>query len=475
MSSVQQIAKNTLVLFVGDLIFKIMSLFITIYLAKYLGVENFGKYNFVFAFLALFGILKNLGLHDILARDLAQNPTIVPKLIGNAYFVKIIMTLVAIVLCTITISLLHYSKEITNYVYVASIIILFTSFSDFYSVIFQVNYKSEYQVFANLIFKIASTILILFVIFSHGTLMQIFIVTVFSEMLKTYISYSFSKKFVKPQFEIDYKLWKYFAHEATPIALASVISVINFRTDVIMLSAMNGNFAVGIYSAAHKIVEPLSLITFAFVVPLFPHMASSFKESKNKLIKTYKLSMRYLYIMFVPMVIGITLMADEIILMVYKEPFTESINVLQILIWTFIFSGNIVFVKLLITINKQKCIAKSMTISAIFNVIVNYALIPLFSYNGASIATLLSSLLVFTMNYHHIGKHLTRLPLHEFIIKPAIGGLVMAVYLNYITDNIILMITGGFLIYCTMLIILKTFNDEDREIFKKIITLDRFI
>lgn len=469
MSSVQKIAKNTAFLFVGDLTFRLISLFVTIYLARYLGVENFGIYNFVFAFLTYFSILKNLGLHDILAREISKDLAIAPKMIGNAYIIKFILTIFAIILCTITITLSSYSSEITNYVYVVSIMILFTSFSDFYTVIYQVNYKMKYKVFANLTFKIVSASLIFLVIHLNGALMQIFMVIVFSEMIRTGVSYIFSKKLITPQFDMDYKLWKYLIYESTPIALTSVIYVIYFRTDVIMLSVMIGNAAVGIYSAANNLVEPLSLITASLVVPLFPLMASSFKNSQDKLIKSYTLSMKYLFLILIPMTTGITLMADKAIVLIYGEPFINSVGVLQILIWTLALSGNLVFINLLIAINKQKYVAKSMTIAAIFNVSMNYVLIPLFSYNGASIATILSSSIVFIMNYHYIGKHFMKLPLHKLIIKPTLGSLLMAIYLHYFTDNVFLMIIGGSLIYFAALIILKTFNNEDRDIFREVI------
>ena len=289
MSSAKKITKNALIIFAGDIASRLISLFVIIFLARYLGVEQFGTYNFVFAFLTLFSILKNLGLHDILAREMACNSSSSSKLIGNVYVLKIILSLFSILLCITVTSLLSYPKEISYYIYVASLTILFTSFSDFYSVIFQVNYRMDYNIYANLIFKFVFAISVFLIIYLRETLMFVFLAIVLGEMIKTAINYHFSKKFVKPRFELDYGLLGHLIKEASPIALTSVISIIYYRTDVIMLSVMLNNSAVGIYSAAYKLVEPLSLIATSLAIPLFAYMSSVFKSSRSQLLKARKM------------------------------------------------------------------------------------------------------------------------------------------------------------------------------------------
>ena len=61
LSTVQQVAKNTGIIISGELIFRLVSLAVTIYLVRYLGTAGFGKYSFVFAYLAFFNIITDLG------------------------------------------------------------------------------------------------------------------------------------------------------------------------------------------------------------------------------------------------------------------------------------------------------------------------------------------------------------------------------------------------------------------------------
>ena len=471
LSTVQRVAKNTGIVIAGDVIFKIISLFVIIYLARYLGTVGFGKYSFVFAYLAFFGIISDLGLNTIIVRDMSRDASIAPKLIGNAYIIRLILTIFAVVLSMVIITLIQYPSDTTIYVYIAALTLLFIPFSDLYGTIFQANLRMGYNIIAKLAFKVLSASLIFWIIFSHGTLMQVMIVLVFAELVKTLINFSFSRKFVRPKFEIDLGLWKYLFRESLPIAFSSVIWVIYSQIDVVMLSPMMGDTAVGIYSAAHKLFEPFLLIPHAFMISLFPIMSKIFKTSKDKLIKSYKLSFKYLLIIALPIAIGTTLLSDKFILLIYGAEFANSATVLQIMIWVLLFTfANSVLLNLLISMDKQKLNTLSTGICAIVNVTLNLILIPILSYNGAAIATVITNVVLFVASFYFISKHLVLLPIHKILIKPIISGVLMGAFIYYFTDvNIFLLVPLAAVVYLVALLALKTFSKEDMDIVKKLL------
>ena len=474
LSTVQRVAKNTGIIIVGDVIFRTISLVITIYLARYLGTVGYGKYNFVFAFLAFFGIIADLGLRDILVREMSRDRSMMPKLIGNGYIIVLILTTSAVALSMIVISLMSYPADITTYVYIAAFTIFFISFSEFYFTIFRVNLRMEYPIFAKLISKVLSAGLIFWIIFSHGTLMQVMIALVFSEMVKTSLSNLFSRKFVRPQFNIDFGLWKYLLKEALPLALTGVIWIIYFRIDVVMLSLMQGDAPVGIYSAAYTLSQPLTLISSAFMLSLFPLMSGYFETSQDRLVKSYRLGIKYLLIIIIPIAIGTTLIADKIIFLIYGSEFAGSATPLQILIWAIVFiSISSVLTKLLIAIGKQKLYTLSMAICAIANVTLNFILIPILSYNGAAITTVATNIVLFGASFYFVSKHLqVLLPIHKISIKPIISSLLMGAFVYYfIAVNIFLLVPLAAIVYLVALLALKTFSKEDLDIVKRVLKI----
>ena len=73
MNTVQTIAKNTGVLFVANIITSILSLILVIYIARYLGDVIYGKYSFALVFTGMFGVLTNLGMDQLIIREVARD------------------------------------------------------------------------------------------------------------------------------------------------------------------------------------------------------------------------------------------------------------------------------------------------------------------------------------------------------------------------------------------------------------------
>ena len=299
--------------------------------------------------------------------------------------------------------------------------------------------------------------------------MHVIIALVFSESIKMLISYSFSKKIVRPRFEIDFGLWKYLFKEALPLALSSIVWVIYYRIDIVMLSMMMGDAEVGLYSAAYKLCEPFSIIPYALLVSLFPIMSVSFKTSEERLIKSYRLSFKYFLIITLPIAIGVSILSDKIIFLIYGAEFAGSAVALEILIWGLVFSsGSALFWNLLISMNKQKLGIYITALSACGNITLNFILIPLMSYVGASIASVITAVLAFITGFYFVSRNLQVLPLHKISIKLVVAGLIMGAFVYFINANIFVLILCAALIYLISLLFLKTFTEEDIEFVEKL-------
>ena len=162
---------------------------------------------------------------------------------------------------------------------------------------------------------------------------------------------------------------------------------------------------------------------------------------------------------------------DRIILLIYGAEFAPAAIALQILSlylplkvisevtgWT------------LASINREPLRTLSAGIALSVNVCINIILIPILGIAGASIATVISQILLFTLSYYFVAKHFYRLPLHKFALKPCLSCLVMALFLfTFAGINLFLRIALSTVIYFTVLWILKTFDSDDKKILKDIL------
>ncbi|WP_406661236.1 flippase [Methanolobus sp. ZRKC3] len=468
MSTIKNIAKNTSILILGNLSFRIISFFVTIQIARYLGSELFGVYNFVFAYLAFFNITSDLGMQFIIVREMSQEKDMATKIIGNAYIIRLFLTVLSMIVAISIASLTDYPFSTKYYIYIASLTVFFISFSDFYSTIFQTNLKMQYNIYSKLAYRILSAILILFVIYLEKPLIYVIYSLVVSEIVKLSLNYTFSKKFLKPNFGFDRQLCKYMLLQSLPLALSSSIQIIHNKVDIIMLSFIKANADIGIYSAAYRLSEPVLFITFALTASIFPIMASSFKDSTERMIKTYYLSVKYLLIVMLPIVIVISSTSSEIIELVYGVEFIEASKPLSILVWSLvIISFNSVMSNMLIAAGQQKIYTLSTLISAIVNIMLNMILIPIWSYNGASIATVISNSAFFLVSFYYISRNLYLFPVSK-IVNPILCGCAMIITLNVLQFSIILSVLTALIVYILALFATKSLDQDDINIIRKI-------
>jgi len=280
-------------------------------------------------------------------------------------------------------------------------------------------------------------------------------------------------KLTKPKLEVDWSFWRPTIKEALPFFLSSVFSVIAFKIDIVMLSMMKGDVVVGWYSAAYRLMEVLIFIPAAFANSIYPVFSNFYISSKESLKLLYQKFFKYLSIIGLPIAVGTTLLANKIILIIYKSGFLHSIIALQVLIWIIpIIFLTYMFGTILASINRQDLTLKSISLCMSLNVVMNLILIPRYSYIGASIATIVTELLSFILGYYFLSKLIYKIPIYKYIVKPIMASAVMGLFiLSFAKTNIFLLIFISILIYFGMLVLLKTFSKKDFNLFKQIVNI----
>ena len=97
----------------GEKILRIVAeLFVGIYVARYLGPEQFGVFSYAIAFVALFGAIAKLGLDGIVVRDLVNHPNKRDIYLGTAFWLKLTGALLTLI--TLAIAVQFTSNDATT-------------------------------------------------------------------------------------------------------------------------------------------------------------------------------------------------------------------------------------------------------------------------------------------------------------------------------------------------------------------------
>ena len=91
-SETRQITVNISWLLIDKMLRMVVSIFLGTWIARYLGPEKFGIFNYAVAFVGLFGSLASLGLDEIVIRDIVKYPQDKDRLINTTLALRVLAT-----------------------------------------------------------------------------------------------------------------------------------------------------------------------------------------------------------------------------------------------------------------------------------------------------------------------------------------------------------------------------------------------
>lgn len=382
---------NTFWLLIDKLLRLIVSVFIGVWLAKYLGPSKFGVLSYVQSFVMLLAPIASFGLDNILIRDLVKSNKNKEVLLFTCFLLKVLGSLVLFGL------LFLIPKIVSNDLYVNCLIsilgvgYLFQSFNviEFY---FQSKVDSKHIVFVKIIVLLLSGIIKVSLILNEAPLDYFIYLLVFDFVFLAigYLYVGFSKGGIEFGFlKFNKNLAKKIFKESWPLILTSIVIAIYMRIDQIMIKELLGDIANGEYAAAVKLSEAWYFIPTIIASSLFPAIVNA----KIRDEKLYESRLKKLYNLMVIMALSIaipmTFLSEFIILNLYGQEYSNAVSVLKIHIWSgvFVFIG-VVYGKFLVNENLTKKALYRTIFGVVINILLNLVLIPFYGINGAAMATL---------------------------------------------------------------------------------------
>lgn len=475
MNPIQKIVKNIGSLFISQTLGYVIVFVYTIYLIRYLSVENFGILSFVLALISIMDILSDLGLNTLMTRDVARDKDLTQKYFSNIISIKLILLLILVSATILIVNIINYPSLELYVIYLLLIMFVFNTFSTAFSYLFQAYEKLEYQSIANLLNSFLMLIgIILIINYNLGLIVLAVLYAIIGGLiLLFYIYVSINKfKFPRPGFEFDFKFWKPTIRRALEFGLIGVFTTIYVWIDSVMLSFMVGDQAVGIYNAAYRIVLILLFIPIVINAALFPVMSRLYGTSRESLQKITEKYFKFMILISIPMGLLITFFAGNIIFFLFGNAYYPSVIALQILIWaTVITFINASYNQLFQSSNKQMTITKIAFLGMILNIVLNLILIPKYSYIAASINTLITELsgAIIILSIAHRSNLLKGKQVLTDSIKISIAGIIMWISLIIFRElNIFILLILSTIIYLAVIFIIRAIDREDIEIIKQI-------
>jgi O-antigen/teichoic acid export membrane protein len=256
--------------------------------------------------------------------------------------------------------------------------------------------------------------------------------------------------------------------------LGTVGGLFALETEVVLLSMFADEYAVGIYSAALKILTVWYLVPNSVLSVAFPLLSRSYSESVERFRIMQRRAVRLLMAIAFPLTVGLAVFSRRAVALLYGPRFDEAAVLVACFSWTsilFFLEG--VLWRTLLARNEQHLASRAAVLSVAVRLTTGLLLIHSFGYVGAAAALALTHLYFVWLHAYYVARGGT--PIHFFqvtwgFLAAALGmGLAATVLEHLILVPLALNATLSILVYAGLAYLFQAFRDEDVTLIRQLV------
>lgn len=437
------------------------------YASRILLPDGIGVVNFLNSIINYIVLFTSLGIPLYAVKEIARhrddihsrNKTTIE--IGLLGMILCAFGYVAVFLLSVLVPRISANRELF---YILSSAIFFTSIGANW--FYQAIEDFKFITLRTVIFRTLSAIGLFVFVKDKGDLLIYATVNVMMSVGSNCINFVHLRKYISLSTLKGVKL-ELFKHlkPALHIFVLNLIISIYVQLNSVMLGFIDSDYAVGIYTAGHKIPHMFLSVVTSMGAVLLPRCSNLVaKGDMSEFANVITKSIRLVLFLALPISLGLILLAEPVITIFCGASFAESVNVLY---WTcpiivFIGLTNVIGIQMLYPLGKENIVIYSTLGGAIVNATLNFMLIPHLSAVGAGIATFAAELTVLIIQWSLCHKYIDFKLLDKRSLNYLIASLLMtAIVLPIVTlldglwlKTVLAVITGA-LTYITYLFVRK--------------------
>jgi len=381
---------------------KIISYFFFLFIAHRLGELATGEYVAAFAYSTLFAFFIDLGLSQVLIREGARYPHLASQLLTTSLRAKAVLAVVTWLVLLGSVSILG-SFGIPHprlpLVAVAGLVAIFDSFALSGYSYFRARQELSYEAIALVLQKIGVLLAGVATLLVMPTPLALGIAILVGGFIGYgWLSVALLRHVDTAAYVRDLESARLLKASFLPFAIAGFFSTAYAQLDSVLLSALVGNAAVGLYSVAAKTMNAFGFIPAAFVAALYPTLSAVFLSNKSLFVSITQVAIRYLLLVSLPIATGLFVLADAFVLRLGPgyAPAATAVRILlpslPFMFLTFPFGA------LLNAANQARKQTTILGLGLGFNLAMNMYLIPAFGFIGASVAWSIANVVMFILS-----------------------------------------------------------------------------
>ncbi len=375
-------------------IFQLALTFVTTMLVtRYLGPTEYGKITYVYSYIQLFLPLCALGMNDIVVKELVDDREHNDEILGTMIGLRLLASVLSMLCSILLVSVLNDGKTYIIIASLQSIGLLFQSFDGImYFYQSKLLSKKSGLVYASA-YVITSILRIIGILLKQDYRFFALAMSLDFAVIAILLISVYRKD--GNGFRFSWTMAGKLLAKSRYYIFAGLLVVIYGKvTDTLLLGKMVNETSVGYYAAATMLCNAWPFVLTAIIDSMSPVIIDTHKSDPAAFRKKLKQLYAIIFYLSTLAAIGITLLSDLVIMIIYGPEYMEASVPMKIYAWSTAFS----YVGVARTIWMQ-CEGKTRyetvisLIGALSSILLNYFLIKAYGLIGAAIAAVLTQLI----------------------------------------------------------------------------------
>lgn len=366
-----------------------------VWVARYLGPEQFGLLNYVMAFVTLIATAVPAGTDNVVIRELAREPQRADQVLAAATVIRLVGTLVVIAVVALAALAMHaQDSETLLLIFVTATTLVFRPL-DVVDLWFQAETNARPAVWArNLAFVLGSVVKIGLLLGGASLFAFVAVEPLAAALAGAFLVVAYRAEGRRLTIAgADWADLRRLLRAGMPLLLSGLAIIIYMRIDLVMLEHLSGGGTrqVGLYSVAQRLSEVWYFVPIALASSVFPTLVRTRDADQAKYLDRLRRLFSLMAVVALVVAIPTSLLSSELIQFIFGSTYAGAGPVLSIHVWTalFVFWG---------VMGEAWYLNEGLTTltlwrtgsAALANIALNLVLIPRHGGVGAALATLLS-------------------------------------------------------------------------------------
>ena len=375
----------------GKIVNMILSFFVSLATARYLGPDNFGSINYVAAYVSFFSSITSLGLSVIVIKEISMGKEDDNEVIWTGILMRFLTAVFSTIAVIALVSITDKSDPLMVKIAILESIAILASAFDTFMYWFQGKLLGKYTSIASVVAYIGMSLYRIYLLANNADILWFAFATSVDTLLLSLIlmlCYVRENGF-HPKASV--RLGKSLMKQSYHYMISGLIAILYSKIDQIMLKQMLDTYSVGLYTAALTIAGLWGMIPSAFIQSVSPILYKNAEENRGMFYKRLRQSYAGIWLLNICWSLGVSIFSYWVIYLLYGKAYLGARGALVIVVWyTGITSIGSLTQVYLATENKNKYVNYFALAGLVTDVVLNALLIPKMGILGAAIATLVT-------------------------------------------------------------------------------------